>query len=56
MKRKAEAEAELRAQVQSSSAKHAAARAGAWDKIAQAQKVAAEIIKPYFYLERGLRL
>ena len=54
MKRKAEAEADLRSKVQSSSSKHATARAGAWDKIAQAQKVAAKIIKPYFYLERGL--
>ncbi len=53
MKRKADAEADLRARLQASSAKHAAARAGAWDKLARAQKVAGEIIKPYLYLERG---
>jgi hypothetical protein len=54
MKRKADAEAELRAKLNSGSAKPSAASAGAWDKIAQAQKVAAETIKPYFYLERGI--
>jgi hypothetical protein len=53
MKRKADAEADLRSKLQSSTAKNAAARAAAWDKIAQAQNVAGEIIKPYFYLERG---
>jgi Peptidase S46 len=52
MKRKAEAEADLRSKTQAS-AKQTAARAGAWDKIAQAQEVAAKIIKPYFYLERA---
>jgi len=53
MRRKAEAEAELRAKVQSSSSKDREGRAAAWDKIAHAQKVAAEISKPYFYHERG---
>jgi Peptidase S46 len=53
MKRKAEVEADIRSKVQSSSAKHATALAGAWDKVAGAQKVAGEIIKPYLYLERG---
>jgi Peptidase S46 len=54
MKRKALAEAELRSSVRSSSAKNATGRAAAWDKIAAAQTVAAKILTPYFYLERGL--
>jgi Peptidase S46 len=53
MERKALAEAELLARVQAASAKSTAGSAGAWEKIAQAQKTAAEIVKPYFYLERG---
>ena len=53
MKRKAEAEAELRSKVQASSSAQGDGLAAAWDKIAQAQKIAAENLKPYFYLERG---
>ena len=53
MKRKAEAENELRSRIQASTATHPDGRAAAWDKVAQAQKVAATILKPYFYLERG---
>jgi hypothetical protein len=52
MKRKTAAEDELRSKVQAASAKHPTASAGAWDKIAQAQKIAASILKPYLYLEK----
>jgi hypothetical protein len=52
MKRKADAENELRSKVQASTT-HRDGRAAAWDKVAQAQKVAATILKPYFCLERG---
>jgi hypothetical protein len=51
MRRKAEAEAELRAKVHSAAAQNRDDRAAAWDKIARAQSVAAEIVKPYFYHE-----
>ena len=54
MKRKADAEADLRSKLQSSLNKHPAVGAGTWDRIARAQKVAAEIVKPYLYLELGL--
>jgi hypothetical protein len=54
MKRKAEAEAELRSKIQSEPATHAGPKDAAWEKIARAQQVAATIVKPYFYLERGL--
>jgi hypothetical protein len=53
MKRKADAENELRSKIQASTATHPDGRAAAWDKISQAQKVAATILKPYFFLERG---
>ena len=53
MKRKAEAEADLHSKARSSSARHRDGRGAAWNKIAQAQKVAAGIVKPYFYHERG---
>ena len=52
MKRKAEAEAELRARIKAAG-KPGDRRDAAWDRIAEAQKTAARIIKPYFYLERG---
>lgn len=52
MARKAEAEKALRARVESDP-KMREAYAAAWDKIAAAQKVAAEIAKPYSFVERG---
>ena len=48
MKRKAQDEAELRSKVQVGAGGSPGAGA-AWDKIAEAQKVAARIVKPYFY-------
>jgi hypothetical protein len=53
MKRKGDAENELRSKIQASSTNHRDGRAAAWDKVAGAQKVAATILKPYYYLERG---
>jgi hypothetical protein len=53
IKRKAAAETALRAKVQASANAHADGRADAWNKIAAAQVVAAKIVKPYLYLERG---
>jgi hypothetical protein len=52
MKRKTLAEDELRSKVQASPDRHPAATAYAWEKVAQAQVIAASIIKPYLYLER----
>jgi hypothetical protein len=52
MKRKAEAEAELRARLKASG-QSGERRDAAWDRIADAQKTAARIIKPWSYLERG---
>ena len=46
-------EASVRSRFKNSSAKSSSAHANPWDKIAAAQKVAAEIAKPYFYLERA---
>jgi hypothetical protein len=53
MKRKEEAEKALRDQVAADPNKQAAYGA-AWDKIAAAQKAAAELLLPYNFLERGL--
>ena len=53
MKRKADAETEFRSKFQASTPTRPDGRAAAWDKVSEAQKVAATIIKPYFYLERG---
>ena len=52
MARKAKDEADLRNKVQEVRRSLKAA-AGAWDKIAAAEKFAAEIVRAYFYLERG---
>src|SRR5439155_18672769 len=52
MRRKAAEEQALRARIAADSAR-AAEFAGAWDKIAASKKVAAEIVKPYNFLERG---
>ncbi len=52
MARKRAAETELRAKIKSDDAKHAAFGA-AWDKIAEAQKVADSIRVPYATLEAG---
>jgi len=52
MRRKAQDEADLRSKLHERAAKSGDAGADPWDKIAQAQKVAARIIKPYFYHER----
>jgi hypothetical protein len=51
MRRKAEAERAFQAQVKADAKTQA--YAGAWDKIAGAQKVAAEISRSYNFLERG---
>jgi hypothetical protein len=53
MTRKREAENQLRERVNSDPRKREAYGA-AWDKIAAAQKVSAEILKPYNFLERGI--
>ncbi len=53
MKRKADAENELRSKIQASSSAHRDGRASAWDNVASAQKIAATNLKPYLYLERG---
>jgi hypothetical protein len=52
MKRKADAEAEMKSKVQSAGGASSES-ALAWDKVAQAQAVAAGIIKSYFYHERA---
>ena len=52
MKRKAQAEAELRARIKATG-KPGDQRDAAWDRIAEAQKTAARILKPWSYLERG---
>jgi hypothetical protein len=52
LQRKARAESELRAGIKAASRPHDH-RDAAWDKIAEAQKTAARIAKPYNYLERG---
>ncbi len=52
MNRKIRAEAELRAGVKSAAKPHDG-RDAAWDRIAEAQKTAAKVLKPYSYLERG---
>jgi hypothetical protein len=54
MKRKADAENELRSTIQASTTTERDGRVAAWHKVAQAQKVAAKILKPYFFLERGI--
>jgi hypothetical protein len=54
IKRKTQAEVELRARVQASAAKSRDERGAPWSKIASAQQVAARIVKPYFYHERGI--
>ena len=54
LERKGQEEALLRTKLQGGAAKAPDGRAGAWDKIAQAQKVAGRIIKPYFYNERRI--
>src|SRR5262249_47619580 len=53
MKNKAQAEFDLRSRVQSAQSPERSDRAAAWDKIAKAQKVAAQIAKPFAYYERG---
>ncbi len=52
MQRKARAEAELRERLKATD-RPGERRDAAWDKIAEAQKTAARIIKPWSYLERG---
>jgi hypothetical protein len=52
LRRKAQAEAELRARLKAAG-QPGDQRDAAWDRIAQAQKTAARIIKPWSYLERG---
>ncbi len=52
MARKAQAEKELRQRIAADPRKKEA-YASAWDQIAQAQKVAAGLVKPYYFLERG---
>ena len=52
MNRKAKDEAELKSKVQAAAGAAEGALA-AWDRIAQAKKVAAKIAKPNFYYERG---
>jgi hypothetical protein len=52
MERKGKAEAELRGSIEGDARKRSA-YAGAWDKIAGSQKVAAEIRTPYKFLEQG---
>src|SRR5262249_24085009 len=46
----------LRTKVEAKAGNSPDGRAGAWDKIAQAQNVAGRIIKPYFYNERRIGL
>jgi len=53
MDRKAQEEKELRRRI-SSNPKKKAVYEHAWERIARAQKVAAEVLKPYNFLERGL--
>jgi len=53
MRRKAQEEADLRSRRQASTAKSGDGGADPWDKVAQAQKVAGRIVKPYFYHERA---
>ena len=53
IRRKATAESQLRSKVEVQAARHADGRAAAWDRIAAAQTIAARIIKPYLYLEKG---
>ena len=53
LRRKAQSENELRERIAADPEKRAAF-GGAWEKIASAQKVAAEILRPYNCLERGL--
>jgi hypothetical protein len=52
MKRKAQDESELRARIKAAG-KPGDPRDAAWDRIAEAQKTAERIIKPWSYLERG---
>ena len=52
MDRKARAESELRSRIKAA-AKQEEGGVAAWDRIAEAQKTAARILKPYSYLERG---
>ncbi|HZW34829.1 MAG TPA: S46 family peptidase [Isosphaeraceae bacterium] len=51
LKRKAQAESELRDRIKAANPHDQ--RLAAWDRIAQAQKTAARILRPYAYLERG---
>jgi hypothetical protein len=52
MGRKARAESELRSRIKAATKPNEGGDA-AWDRIAEAQKTAARIVKPYSYLERG---
>jgi hypothetical protein len=52
MRRKAQAESELRARLKAAD-KPGEQRDAAWGRIAEAQQTAARIIKPWSYLERG---
>jgi hypothetical protein len=54
--RKTREEADLRSRLQARGAESNSGAAGAWDKIAQAQKVAARITKGYLYKEKGYGL
>jgi hypothetical protein len=53
MRRKADAEAELKSKVQSAAGGPLAETAVAWDRIAHAQSVGTRILKPYFLNERA---
>jgi hypothetical protein len=52
MERKARAESEFRSRIRSAAKPNEAGDA-AWNRIAEAQKTAARILKPFSYLERG---
>jgi peptidase S46-like protein len=52
MDRKARAESELRSRIKAAAKPNEGGDA-AWNRIAEAQKTAARIVKPYSYLERG---
>jgi hypothetical protein len=53
MRRKADAEAELKSKAEAAAGRSGTDTAAAWDKIAHAQTVAAAIAKPYLFHERS---